>query len=113
MEYSRWQATRMASAFLLPYKRQIIWSFAALLFTATITLSIGQGVRLLIDQGIATASPDQLRQYVLIFMGLAVALAAGTYLPLLLSYLSHHIPIHSLFIFFIPSSFHFPIFDLI
>lgn len=79
MEHTPWQASRMASAFLLPYRRQIIYSLAALLFTATITLSIGQGVRLLIDQGIATASRSQLEHYVLIFLGLAVALAAGTF----------------------------------
>ncbi|MFZ5603968.1 MAG: ABC transporter transmembrane domain-containing protein, partial [Pseudomonadota bacterium] len=69
----------MASTFLLPYRRQIVYSLTALIFTASAMLSIGQGLRLLIDQGIATASSDRLAHYVLVFMGLAVALAVGTF----------------------------------
>ena len=79
METTRWQASRIASAFLMPYKRQIVYSLLSLLFTASITLSIGQGLRLLIDKGIATASTQQLAHYVMVFVGLAVALAIGTY----------------------------------
>lgn len=79
MDDSRWQMSRMARQFLMPYKRQILYSLLALFFTASITLSIGQGIRLLIDQGMATSSPEQLTRYVLIFMGLAIALAAGTF----------------------------------
>lgn len=79
MHTNRWQATRMASTFLLPYRRQIVYSLTALIFTASAMLSIGQGLRLLIDQGIATASSDRLAHYVLVFMGLAVALAVGTF----------------------------------
>ncbi len=75
----RWQAVTVMTAFLKPYRRQISFALAALLFTATITLSIGQGVRLLIDQGFATSSAPLLTQYVLIFFGLVVALAVGTF----------------------------------
>lgn len=69
----------MATAFVTPYKRQIIYSLLALFFTAAITLSIGQGIRLLIDHGFATQSRDLLRQYVSIFLCLVIALAVGTF----------------------------------
>ena len=76
---SYWQAVRQTLSFVTPYKRQIVYSLAALLFTATITLSIGQGVRLLIDQGLATQSKALLGQYVLVFLCLVCALAIGTF----------------------------------
>jgi len=69
----------MAAQFIAPYQRQVIYSLLALFFTAAITLSIGQGIRLLIDQGFATQSKDLLSQYVAIFLLLVVALAAGTF----------------------------------
>ncbi len=75
----RQKVLRMSVEFLGPYKRQIIYSLCALFFTAAITLSIGQGIRLLIDQGIATASKDLLTQYVMIFLCLVIALAVGTF----------------------------------
>ena len=74
-----WQAIKMAAQFVAPYKRQVIYSLLALFFTAAITLSIGQGIRLLIDQGFATQSKDLLSQYVVIFLLLVIALAAGTF----------------------------------
>ena len=76
---TRWQAIKMAAQFVAPYKRQIVYSLLALFFTATITLSIGQGIRLLIDQGFATQSTHLLSQYVMIFLLLVIALAAGTF----------------------------------
>ncbi|MGV8711642.1 MAG: ABC transporter transmembrane domain-containing protein [Nitrosomonas sp.] len=76
---SRWQAIKRAAQFIAPYRRQVIYSLVALSFTATITLSIGQGIRLLIDQGFATQSTELLSQYVLIFLGLVIALAVGTF----------------------------------
>lgn len=77
---SRWQAIKMAAAFISPYKRQVLYSLLALLFTAAITLSIGQGIRLLIDRGFATSSTDLLTQYVSIFFLLVLALAIGTFM---------------------------------
>ena len=76
---NRWRSVKLALRFVAPYKRQIAYSLAALLFTATVTLSIGQGVRLLIDQGLATQSKDLLSYYVVIFLGLVCALAVGTF----------------------------------
>ncbi len=76
---SRWQAIKMAAQFVLPYRRQVLYSLLALGFTAMITLSIGQGIRLLIDQGFATQSQTLLSQYVIIFLLLVIALAIGTF----------------------------------
>ncbi len=70
----------LALGMLAPYRRQIVYSLLALLVTASATLSIGQGIRLLIDQGIATASTEQLRFYVFLFVAIAVVLAAGTFI---------------------------------
>ncbi|MDV6345790.1 ABC transporter transmembrane domain-containing protein [Nitrosomonas sp. Is37] len=75
----RWQKARMVVTFIAPYKRQVAFSLVALLFTATIMLSIGQGIRLLIDRGLATQSIELLTQYMIIFILLIVALAVGTF----------------------------------
>ena len=75
----RWQAIKMAAEFVLPYRRQVVSPLLALGFTAMITLSIGQGLCLLIDQGFATQSQTMLSQYVIIFLLLVIALAIGTF----------------------------------
>ena len=59
------KAKNMSSLFvlfryLLPYKSRLIAASCALIFTAAITLAIGQGVRLLIDEGFVGGSQDQL-----------------------------------------------------
>ncbi|MDV6341965.1 ABC transporter transmembrane domain-containing protein [Nitrosomonas sp. Is24] len=76
---TRWQSIKKAAQFIAPYRRQVVYSLLALLFTATITLSIGQGIRLMIDQGFATQSKELLSQYVVIFLLLVIALAVGTF----------------------------------
>ncbi|MFT5084367.1 MAG: ATP-binding cassette subfamily B protein [Lentisphaeria bacterium] len=74
-----WHAVSSALVFVLPYKKQIFYALCALVFTVGITLFVGQGVRLMIDEGFATASPDLLGHYVLIFFGLVGAMAVGTF----------------------------------
>jgi len=76
---TRWQAIKQAAQFIAPYRLQVIYSLLALLFTAMITLSIGQGIRLMIDQGFATQSKELLSQYVGMFLLLVIALAIGTF----------------------------------
>ena len=66
--------------FLRPYLGRIFLAMIALLFTAAVMLSIGQGVRLLIDQGFTTGSPEQLKKSLLGFGVLVVALASGTFM---------------------------------
>lgn len=77
--HERWQKARRVLTFVAPYKRQITFSLIALLFTATIMLSIGQGIRLLIDRGLTTQSVTLLTQYMAIFILLIFALAIGTF----------------------------------
>ncbi|MDH1107903.1 ABC transporter transmembrane domain-containing protein [Pseudomonas otitidis] len=72
-------ALRMAAQFVAPYRGRVIGSLLALLFTAGITLSMGQGIRLLVDRGLATQSPEALNHSILFFFALVVALAVGTF----------------------------------
>ncbi|WP_137885486.1 ABC transporter transmembrane domain-containing protein [Pseudomonas sp. 2FE] len=72
-------ALRMTRRFVAPYRWQVIGALLALLFTAGITLSMGQGVKLLVDKGFATQSPAMLNQSIALFMFLVVALAVGTF----------------------------------
>lgn len=66
-------------SFLVPYIRQIMVFLLALLVTAGITLSIGQGLRLVIDQGFAGESIEGLNIAIAFIMGGAVIMALGTY----------------------------------
>lgn len=72
-------ALRMAARFVAPYRWRVIGALLALLFTAAITLSMGQGIRLLVDQGLATQSPEALNHSIILFFALVVALAVGTF----------------------------------
>ena len=47
--------------------------------TASVTLSVGQGLRLLIDEALATGTPEVLRLSIGVFAVLILMLAAGTY----------------------------------
>ncbi|UPF02401.1 ABC transporter transmembrane domain-containing protein [Pseudomonas mosselii] len=65
--------------FVRPYRRQALLALLALVVTAAITLSMGQGIRLLVDQGFMTGSAHQLNQTIGLFLLLVVALAVGTF----------------------------------
>ncbi|BAN49535.1 ABC transporter transmembrane domain-containing protein [Metapseudomonas resinovorans] len=75
----RRDALRMAGRFVAPYRWRVLGALLALLFTAGITLSMGQGIRLLVDQGLATQSEAALRHSIMLFFGLVLALALGTF----------------------------------
>jgi ATP-binding cassette subfamily B protein len=70
---------RPALRFLSPYKKQIAGAGVALVFTALVTLSIGQGLRLLIDRGFSSGSAEQLNVAILIFFLMVGLLAVGTF----------------------------------
>ncbi|MEK1907234.1 MAG: ABC transporter transmembrane domain-containing protein [Pseudomonas sp.] len=72
-------ALRMAGRFVAPYRWRVIGALLALMFTAAITLSMGQGIRLLVDQGLATQSQQALNHSIGLFFVLVVALAVGTF----------------------------------
>lgn len=65
--------------YLKPYKLRWIGAMIALLFTAGITLLLGQGVKLLIDTGFGENSLELLNQAVLVLLAIAVLMAAGTF----------------------------------
>jgi len=65
--------------FIRPYKSQVLTAFIALLFTAGVMLSVGQGVRMLIDEGFAQQSIEQLQQAVLFILAITVLIAGGTF----------------------------------
>jgi len=54
-------------------------ALTALVFTAGVTLGLGQGLRILVDQGLATQSPAMLSRSIGIFFILVVALASGSF----------------------------------
>jgi len=66
--------------FIAPYRAQWLGAAIALLFTAGITLTIGQGVRLVIDEGFVAGSTEQLRHAVFFLFSLSVLMALGTYI---------------------------------
>jgi len=73
------RAIRLTLRFLAPYRWPAFGALLALIVTAGITLSMGQGIRLLVDQGFMTQSPHLLNQSIGLFMGLVVGLAIGTF----------------------------------
>ena len=68
-----------ALAYLRPYTKQIVTASIALIVTAGATLSIGQGVRMVIDAGFASGKTDVLEDSLLIFAAFIVVLTAGTF----------------------------------
>jgi ATP-binding cassette subfamily B protein len=70
---------RLASRFLSPYRWPALGALLALIVTAGITLSMGQGIRLLVDQGFMTQSPHLLNQSIGLFLLLVLGLAIGTF----------------------------------
>ncbi len=65
--------------FVRPYKAAVAGALAALVFTAGCTLAIGQGLKFMIDRGLATGSPEMLRQSVGWFLLVVVLMAVGTF----------------------------------
>ena len=71
---------RAMLGFLKPYRWQVIGASVALICTAGITLSIGQGLRLLVDNGFSSnASEAALNQALVLFFALVLLLATGTF----------------------------------
>lgn len=68
-----------ALRFLRPYLPQVVGASIALIITASVTLSIGQGIRYVIDDGFVSGSAQQLSESIGIFVMLVVLLTIGTY----------------------------------
>jgi len=73
------RALRLTLHFLRPYRWRALAALVALVLTAGITLSMGQGIRLLVDQGFLTQSPALLNRSIGVFLLLVLALAVGTF----------------------------------
>jgi len=67
-------------AYLLRYKAVLLAAGVALIFTAGVTLSMGYGVRKLIDDGFAANSSQALTHSALFIIVIAVLMSLGTYL---------------------------------
>ncbi|KEQ11775.1 ABC transporter transmembrane domain-containing protein [Endozoicomonas numazuensis] len=65
--------------YIRPYRLRLLAALVALVFTAGMTLSLGQGLKLMIDQGFVEGSVDGLWQSLQIFLVLVVAMSLGAY----------------------------------
>ena len=71
---------RPAFLFLRPYVPQVVIASLALIVTASATLSLGQGIRLVIDSGFASGEVALLNQSLSLFVVFIVVLTAGTFI---------------------------------
>ncbi|ANW26971.1 ABC transporter ATP-binding protein [Vibrio coralliilyticus] len=65
--------------FIRPYQWKVIAALVALVFTASLTLSVGHGVRLLIDEGFAQQSTQELSSAIQLILALTVMISIGTF----------------------------------
>ncbi|CAM3070024.1 ABC transporter ATP-binding protein/permease [Vibrio neptunius] len=65
--------------FIRPYRWKVLAALVALIVTASLTLSVGQGVRLLIDQGFAQQSTQELSSAIQLIVALTVMISIGTF----------------------------------
>jgi ATP-binding cassette subfamily B protein len=70
---------RQLVPFLLPYKWQILGAMVALTVAAGTVLGMGQGMRVLIDQGFAGGDTSLLDRALLVLLGVIALMAASTY----------------------------------
>jgi ATP-binding cassette subfamily B protein len=66
--------------FVRPYRLQTAGAAVALVFTALVTLSLGQGVQYLIDQGFVAESHEALNRSVAVIVVLITLMSVGTFL---------------------------------
>jgi ATP-binding cassette subfamily B protein len=65
--------------FIAPYKKMVLGAALALIVTAGVSLAMGQGIRLLIDQGFDSSDPSLLNRAMLILAVITLLMAAGTF----------------------------------
>ncbi len=65
--------------FIKPYRLKVAAALMALIFTAALTLSVGQGVRVLIDQGFAQQSVQQLSSAIAFILVITLLISIGTF----------------------------------
>ncbi|EGQ9055566.1 ATP-binding cassette domain-containing protein [Vibrio parahaemolyticus] len=67
------------NTFIAPYKWRVAAALVALVATASLTLSVGYGVRILIDQGFAQQSLQELTNAIQFIVGVTLCIAIGTF----------------------------------
>lgn len=65
--------------FVKPYKTRLLIAIVALIVTSALTLSLGQGIRLMIDNGFAAESYEGLASALKVTLFIIVGLAIGAY----------------------------------
>lgn len=65
--------------FMRPYSRQMVIFTIALLLTSAATLSIGVGLKFVVDQGLSAGSQETLDKGLALLVGIVVFIAAGTF----------------------------------
>lgn len=70
---------RRTYAFMRPYTRQLAIFVAALIVTSMATLSIGAGLRFVIDRGLSAGSADMLDQGLAALIGIVAVMSVGTF----------------------------------
>lgn len=70
---------RQIIRFLAPYWKRVLGALIALVGTAAVVLSLGQGMRTLVDQGFSAGEPEALQNALITILALGVLLALGSY----------------------------------
>lgn len=65
--------------FIRPYKLMVSFALLALIFTASISLSLGQGIKMVINRGFIAGSPEHLQSALFVMITLIGLLAIGTF----------------------------------
>ncbi len=73
------RSVKLLFSFLLPYKKYIILSLIAMLFSTAAVLAIPQGIKTLVDEAMSTKSTALLNKAVLLMVGLVVVLGLSIY----------------------------------
>jgi ATP-binding cassette subfamily B protein len=74
-----WRSLRIVASYLQPYRRQMAYAVLALVVAASCVLLLGQGLRSVIDRGLAAADAAVLDQMLLGLSALVVVLAGATW----------------------------------
>ncbi|MEN1833428.1 ABC transporter transmembrane domain-containing protein [Pseudomonas lijiangensis] len=72
-------AIRLACSFIAPYRWQALGALLALIVTASLMLFMGQGIKMIVDQGFMTRSAELLERSIGLFMLVTVGLSIGTF----------------------------------
>lgn len=65
--------------FIHPYKGKVAAALVALICTASLTLSVGHGVRILIDEGFSQQSIQELKSAIQFILAITVLISMGTF----------------------------------